>query len=113
MTPCGTVSLVFPRSALAPLFIFPLTSPLPFPSIPQCGGFITSAITLASVLTAAAALLAVQMSLGVEVCCRHPGDADRWEGDTVEARGLSIRKIPAPIEGNGKAPLQSVSINYV
>jgi hypothetical protein len=53
------------------------------------------------------------MSLGVEVCCRHPGDADRWEGDTVEARGLSIRKIPAPIEGNGKAPLQSVSINYV
>jgi hypothetical protein len=73
-----------------------------------CGGFITSAITLATVLTAAAALLTLQMSLGVEVCCRHPGDADRWEDSAPAAAMADGPKLH--VRG---APMQGVSINSV
>ena len=83
----------------------PPPPPTPHPSL-QCGGFITSSITLATVLTAAAALLALQMSLGVEVCCRHPGDLPRWE--EPQAEGTPQPKLDIR---NAKGHLQPVSIN--
>lgn len=83
-----------------------------------CGGAITSAIGIARILIAAGVLLFVQLAIGVDVCCYHPGDPNAW----VEASDLKLREAvpgaesinaggaaavipPAPYDsGAGKAP---------
>lgn len=83
-----------------------------------CGGAITSAIGIARILIAAGVLLFVQLAIGVDVCCYHPGDPNAW----VEASDLRLREAvpgaesinaggaaavipPAPYDaGAGKAP---------
>ena len=96
-----------PGTLHAPSPLYPPPPSAPPPSSLQCGGFITSSITLASVLTAAAALLVLQLSLGVEICCRHPGDAPRWE-EPQAAEGASQPKMNIR---DAKGHLQPVSIN--
>ena len=80
-----------------------------------CGGAITASIGLASLLTAAAALLALQMSFGVSVCCWHPGQEDVWEESPYAegSGGGAPKQYPGELQLRVGAPVQQGgSVNY-
>ena len=78
-----------------------------------CGGFITSTIGLAAILTAAAALLAAQMSAGVSVCCWHPGHAEAWGDAPGSGAGASGARKAEALELRYSVPVaQGASVNY-
>jgi hypothetical protein len=57
-----------------------------------CNDGISTMIALFKILIAAAVLLVIQLGIGVDLCCYHPGHAAAWEED--EAGG-------APAAGKG------------
>lgn len=74
-----------------------------------CTNAITSAIGIARILIAAGVLLWIQLAIGVEVCCHHPGHAAAWEpelalrGVVGGADGAAAHSVNAgPHTGGGK-----------
>ena len=44
-----------------------------------CNGTVTSAAGIAQCLIAAGVFMLLQMAIGIDICCYHPGDAKAWE----------------------------------
>lgn len=45
-----------------------------------CNGTVVSAAGIARILIAAGVLLLIQLGIGVDLCCYHPGDPRSWTG---------------------------------
>ena len=43
-----------------------------------CNGTVTSAIGISRVLIAAGVFMLLQMAIGIDLCCYHPGDKNAW-----------------------------------
>lgn len=67
-----------------------------------CTNAITSAIGIARILIAAGVLLWIQLAIGVEVCCHHPGHPAAW---TDEA-DLALRGV---VSSGGSAAAHSIN----
>ena len=70
-----------------------------------CNGTVSAAAGIAQCLVAAAALMLLQMAIGIDICCYHPGDKTAWvdKGEMEEGRnccGLKKRGA-ASVRGEG------------
>ena len=59
----------------------------------MCTNFITSAIGISRILIAAGVLLFVQLAIGVEICCHHPGDEKAWVGGSMQASEVAPKSL--------------------
>jgi hypothetical protein len=67
-----------------------------------CNGTVTAAAGMAQMLIAAAVLMLVQMLIGVDLCCFHPGDPSVWEGEggaAVSGEGKEAPPLAGPKPG--------------
>ena len=53
-----------------------------------CNGTVSAAAGIAQCLVAAAVLMLLQMAIGIDICCYHPGDKTAWvdKGEMEEGR---------------------------
>ena len=62
-----------------------------------CNGTITSALGIAQVLIAAGVFMLLQMAVGIDLCCYHPGDSKAWvDGGNVGSSKVasSVASVP-------------------
>ena len=60
-----------------------------------CNGTVTSAIGIARVLIAAGVFMLLQMAVGIDLCCYHPGDARAWVDGGMAASKVASSEAPA------------------
>lgn len=70
-------------------------------------GAITASVGIARILIAAGVLLFVQLAIGVELCCHHPGDDGAWQDEAPK----QIASSAPPAHGGG-AP-KSIAVSMV